>query len=89
MVSIERFNFVHYIVPVSKLLSWKLQKVENAILPKLTKHFENLAVVVVQLVEQLLPTPQIRGVHLAIGNFYLLSTVKTKINQKRPRMAQF
>ena len=45
--------------------------------------------VVAQLVEQLLPTPEIRGLNLDIGK--ILSTnctiEKTKIKKKRPGMA--
>ena len=44
---------------------------------------------VAQLVERLLPTPEIRGSNPAIGKFYLLSTAfvkscieKTKIKEK-------
>ena len=51
--------------------------------------FETRAVVVAQLVEQLLPTPVIRGLNPDIGK--LLSTnctiEKMKIKQKRPEMA--
>ena len=39
------------------------------------KHLLPRAVVVVQLVERLLPTPEIHGLNPVIGKFYLLPTV--------------
>ena len=58
------------------------------------KHVWNVAVVVAQLVERLLPIPEARGSNPVIGKNYiehLLSTVfeKTKIKKKRPEMAHF
>ena len=48
-----------------------------------------MAVFVAQLVEQLLPTPEIRGSNTAIGKFlYIINCIeKTKIKKKRPGMA--
>ena len=52
------------------------------------------AVVVTQLVDRLLPTPEVHRSNPVIGNFYIehLFTInyieKTKIKKKRPEMAQ-
>ena len=53
------------------------------------------AVVVAQLVERLLPIPEVRGSNPVIGKintehmFTVNCTKKTKIKKKRPRMGNF
>ena len=44
------------------------------------------AVVLAQLVERSLPTPQIHGLNSVIGKFYLLSTVFKKTVSKKRRL---
>ena len=48
-------------------------------------HKQNLcrALVVAQMVERLLPTPEIRRSNPDIGNFYLLSTEKETVLKRR------